>query len=42
MIEAIKETGEYAVKGSLTNDTFFKGICRKIPETMPNKKEFVA
>lgn len=33
MIDAIKEIGEYAVKGNLTKDTFLNGICRKIPET---------
>lgn len=39
MIEAIKQVGEYAVKGNLTNDTFLNGICLKVPEIKPNRKD---
>ncbi len=37
MIEAIKEIGEYAIKGDLTNDSFLNGICQRIPETLQNR-----
>lgn len=39
MIEAIKQVGEYAVKGNLTNDTFLNEICLKVPEIKPNRKD---
>lgn len=38
MIEAIKQVGEYAVKGNLTNDTFLNGICLKVPEIKPTER----
>lgn len=31
MIEAIKNIGEYAAKGSLKRDEFLYGICKKVP-----------
>ncbi len=33
MIDAIKNIGEYVVKGNLTKDTFLDGICRKLEDT---------
>ena len=42
MIEAIKETGEYAIgregDTDLINDNFLKGICLKLQETITNNK----
>jgi len=38
MIGAIKEIGEYVTKDNLTQDTFLKGICKKILETKTNRK----
>jgi CRISPR-associated protein Csh1 len=39
MIEAIRRIGEYTIKGSLTNDTYLDGICLKVPEKTPNRKD---
>jgi CRISPR-associated protein Csh1 len=39
VIEAIKRIGEYAVEGNLTPETFLDGICQKLQETKPNKKD---
>jgi len=39
MIEAIKNIGEYAVKGSLERDKFLDGICQKVPSKKSNKKD---
>lgn len=39
MIEAIKNVGEYVIKGNLANDTFLNGICLEVPETKLNKKD---
>ena len=38
MIDAIKEIGEYAVKGNLTKDNFLDGICIKLKDKYENKK----
>jgi len=38
MIEAIRNIGEYALKDNITLDTFLKGICEKVKETVQNKK----
>ena len=37
MIEAIRRIGEYAVNGNLTEDTYLKGICQKIPQSQTYK-----
>jgi CRISPR-associated protein Csh1 len=39
MIEAIKNIGEYTVKGSLERDKFLYGICQKVGPERPNKKD---
>jgi len=38
MIEAIRNIGEYAIRGNLTPNTFLKGICQKVPDMGKNKK----
>jgi len=38
MIEAIRNIGEYVVKGNLSNKIFLEGICKKIPEERKIKK----
>jgi len=38
MIEAIKEIGEYAVKGKLDRDVFLDGICGRLNVKKKTKK----
>lgn len=39
MIEAIKNIGDYVVKGSLTRDAFLDSLCQKVPSEKSNKKD---
>lgn len=41
MIEAIKQVGEYALEGNLTNDSFLNGICLKVPEERADREQHV-